>query len=140
MFKNILVLTDGSELSRMAVEKAVQLAKSVGAKVTGLTVAQPSNEPHGTGTLMLGGRVVEDAANEFVKDVRRIADEAGVPCECFTVVADVVHSAAVATAESRGCDLICMATHGRSQLGKLFFGSQLTGILHECRIPVLVFR
>ena len=140
MFKNILVLTDGSEVSKMAIEKAVLLAKSVGAKITGLTVVQPSLEPHGTGTLMLGGHVAEDAAHEFLKDILHAAADAGVAAECFTVASESVHSAAVAAAEERGCDLICMATHGRSQLGKLFFGSDLTGILHECRIPVLVYR
>lgn len=140
MFKNILILTDGSEISKMAIEKAVLLAKSVGARITGLTVVQPSHEPHGTGTMMLGGHVVEDAAHEFLQHIIQTAADAGVDAECFTVMSDVVHSAAVETAEKRGCDLICMATHGRSQLGKLIFGSDLTGILHECKIPVLVYR
>lgn len=140
MFKNILVLTDGSEISKIAIEKAVLLAKSVGAKVTGLTVIEPSHEPKGTGTLMLGGHVVEDAAHEFLQDVLHAAAEAGVTVECFTITSNSVHSAAVTAAEKRGCDLICMGTHGRSQLGKLFFGSDLTGILHECKIPVLVYR
>lgn len=140
MFKNILVLTDGSEISKMTIEKAIALAQSVGAKITGLTVVQPSTEPQGTGTMMLGGHVVDDAAHEFLQDVQHAAAEAGVTAECFTMRSDSVHSAAVAAAESRGCDLICMGTHGRSQLGKLFFGSELTGILHECKIPVLVYR
>lgn len=140
MFKNILVLTDGSEISKIAIEKAVQLAKSVGAKITGLTVIEPSHEPQGTGTLMLGGHVVEDAAHDFLQDVLRVAAAEGVPAECFTITSDSVHSAAVTVAETHRCDLICMGTHGRSQLGKLFFGSDLTGILHECKVPVLVFR
>ena len=140
MFKNILVLTDGSEISKMTIEKAVALAKSVGATITGLTVIQPSHEPQGTGTMMLGGHVVEDAAHEFLQDVVHAAANAGIAADCFTVTSDSVHSAAVTAAESRGCDLICMGTHGRSQLGKIFFGSELTGILHECKIPVLVFR
>ena len=39
MFRNILVPTDGSALSRKAVKKAVTLAKKTGARVTGFHVA-----------------------------------------------------------------------------------------------------
>ena len=41
MFKHILIPTDGSDLSRKAILYGVQLAKEAGAKVTGLTVAEP---------------------------------------------------------------------------------------------------
>lgn len=140
MFKNILVLTNGSQVSKKAIDKAVALAANVGARITGLTVVQPSHEPVGNGTLMLGGHVVEDAAHEFLQDVERAAAAAGVQATCLTVRSESPHSAAVAVAQDRGCDLICMGTHGRSQLGKIIFGSELTGVLHECDIPVLVYR
>lgn len=140
MYKHILIPTDGSELSRLAIENGVALAKAVGAKVTGLTAVQPSLEPQGTGTLMLGGHVLEDAADEFLKDFIRIAKAAGVPFDCYTMKAETVHDAVVATAETLGCDLICMASHGRSYLGKILRGSELTSILSECKIPVLVYR
>ena len=41
MFKHILILTDGSDLSRKAVLYGVQLAKAVGAELTALTIAEP---------------------------------------------------------------------------------------------------
>jgi nucleotide-binding universal stress UspA family protein len=41
MFKHILVPIDGSKLSEQAIAKAVALAKSISAKVTGLTVSKP---------------------------------------------------------------------------------------------------
>lgn len=41
MYKNILIPTDGSALSRRAVAKGVKLAKSVGAIVTGFYAAPP---------------------------------------------------------------------------------------------------
>ena len=42
MFKHILIPTDGSELSGKAIQSGVALAKSVGAKVTGITITVPS--------------------------------------------------------------------------------------------------
>ena len=38
MYRHILISTDGSELSRRAVQHGLELAKAVGAKVTALTV------------------------------------------------------------------------------------------------------
>lgn len=42
MFKNILVPTDGSALSRSAIAAAVKLAKTIGAKVTAVYAAPPA--------------------------------------------------------------------------------------------------
>ena len=39
MYKNILIPTDGSDLSAMAIEQGVAFAKAIKAKVTGLTVS-----------------------------------------------------------------------------------------------------
>lgn len=140
MYKHILIPTDGSALARLAIENGVALAKAVGAKVTGLSAIQPSLEPHGTGTMMLGGHVVEEAADEFLKEFIQIAKNADIPFDCYTIKADTVHDAVVKAAETLGCDLICMGVHGRSYLGKILHGSELTSILSECKIPVLVYR
>jgi CTP synthase (UTP-ammonia lyase) len=44
MYANILIPTDGSELSSKAVQHSIALAKRIGAKVTVLTVAQQRNQ------------------------------------------------------------------------------------------------
>jgi len=41
MYRHILIPTDGSEFSRKAVSVGVELAKLLGAKVTGVTVTIP---------------------------------------------------------------------------------------------------
>ena len=43
MYRHILIATDGSALAEKAVTHGLQLAKSVGAKVTALTVEAPFN-------------------------------------------------------------------------------------------------
>ena len=40
MFRHILLPTDGSELSAAALQKGIQLAKALGARVTGFCVVQ----------------------------------------------------------------------------------------------------
>ncbi|MGE5616841.1 MAG: universal stress protein, partial [Bacillota bacterium] len=44
MFKNILVATDGSELSERAMRSAVELAKGLQAKLTAVTCTIPFDE------------------------------------------------------------------------------------------------
>ena len=41
MFQHILIPTDGSELSKMAIHEGVALAKALGARVTVITVTTP---------------------------------------------------------------------------------------------------
>ena len=46
----------------------------------------------------------------------------------------------IATAKSRGCDLILMASHGRRGLAGLVIGSETNKVLTHTSIPVLVYR
>ncbi|NMG74659.1 universal stress protein [Aromatoleum diolicum] len=140
MYKNILLPTDGSELSLTAIRHGIALAKAVGAKVTGLSVVLPSHAPTGAGVAMLGDRVLEDAAEEFLAVITREANDQGVQVDCFYVSGSSPFEEIIAAAEGRGCDLICMASHARSGLAGLLLGSETTSLLNNCRIPVLVLR
>jgi nucleotide-binding universal stress UspA family protein len=46
----------------------------------------------------------------------------------------------VAAAKKHRCDLIVMASHGRSGLAAVVLGSQTTKVLTHTKIPVLVCR
>jgi manganese transport protein len=44
------------------------------------------------------------------------------------------------TAESRGCDLIAMTSHGHRLLGDLVFGSTIHEVRHNSSIPILLVK
>ena len=44
------------------------------------------------------------------------------------------------TAESRGCDLIAMTSHGHKLLGDFFLGSTIDTVRHNTSVPILVVR
>ncbi len=46
--------------------------------------------------------------------------------------------AIIDTAQQRGCDLIVMASHGRSGIAAIVLGSVTTKVLTHTKIPVLV--
>ena len=49
--KHVLIPTDGSALSEMAVRRGVALAKAIDAKVTGITVSSPRSSGPGAAGL-----------------------------------------------------------------------------------------
>ena len=68
------------------------------------------------------------------------AQAAGVACECFYVHGETPHEEIIKAAESRGCDLIVMASHGRRGMSALLLGSETQKVLTHSKIPVLVYR
>jgi len=145
MFKNILIATDGSELALKAVEHGIALAKSIGAKVTVVTVSLPFH------VFTLDPLVVEDTADQYKKrmqdhaskllgSVAGAAKAAGIACETVQVEHEHPYRAIIDTATSRGCDLITMASHGRRGVSALLLGSETVKVLTHSKIPVLVHR
>jgi nucleotide-binding universal stress UspA family protein len=51
-----------------------------------------------------------------------------------------VVEAIIATAEREGADLIAIASHGRSGLSQVFYGSVAAGVLHRIDRPLLLIR
>ena len=73
--------------------------------------------------------------------LNRAADAAklaGVPCDTIKVKDVQPYQAIIATAADRGCDLIVMASHGRSGLSAVVLGSVTNKVLAHTKIPVLV--
>jgi len=145
MYKHILVPTDGSPLSAKATDQAMDLAKAIGARITGMTVSIPFH------TLALDPEMLSDTplqykedcekrARKFLDAVALAARAAGVPCDTADVTADHPYEGIIDTATSKGCDLIVMASHGRKGISGLVGGSETHKVLTHSKIPVLVCR
>jgi nucleotide-binding universal stress UspA family protein len=146
MYRHILIPTDGSELAGRAVQHGLSLAKSIGAKVTALTV-EGSFDVYRVPVSRLyemSGAFAEHAerakahAQRILDGVADEARAAGVVCETIQVEKDQAYQGIIDTAQQRGCDLIVMASHGRSGLAAIVLGSVTTKVLTHTKIPVLV--
>jgi nucleotide-binding universal stress UspA family protein len=145
MFSQILLPTDGSDLSERAVLAGVSFAKEVGAQVIGLTVLP---EFH---TLTTDSDMLEDTREEFRARIERHAQQylqvvsdaarsAGVGCTVAVLTSDDPYEAILQTAKERKCDLIIMASHGRKGIKGVLLGSETQKVLVHSDIPVLVYR
>ena len=140
MYKHILIPTDGSELAERAVTHGLSLAKFVGAKVTGIIV-----EERPAAWLLAAGVAFAEFTEQLreyyasaLDSMANAAKQAGVPCDTVQVEDVRPYEAIIATATDRGCDLIVMASHGRSGLSAVVLGSVTNKVLTHAKIPVLV--
>ena len=146
MYRNVLVATDGSALAEQAVSHGLSLAKAVGAKVTAVIVEAPFNiyDLPASRTQQVSDFVTQYSAqikrhaNTVLSRVADKAKAAGVPCETVQCEHDTPYKAIIATAEAKGCDVIVMASHGRSGMSAVLLGSVTNQVLTHTKLPVLV--
>jgi len=149
MFKHILVTTDGSKLALKGIKAGARLARSLGARLTGVYVVPPYSPPmYGEGSIYVPGLSVRDykeqsarAAKKALAAVEVEARIAGAP-----FVTKAIHGAQqpwqgiLRAARAGKCDAIVMASHGRGGLGGLLLGSETQRVLAHSKIPVFVIR
>jgi len=149
MFKNILIPTDGSKLAANGVKAGVKLARSTGARVTGVYVVPPWMPPiYGEAAIYYlddtSMKSYESAmkkhADKALGAVQAAARAAGVRCETVTVKGSQPWEGILKAAKAKKCDAISMTTHGRGGVGGLILGSETTRVLAHSNIPVLVTR
>jgi len=145
MFKHLLVPTDGSALSEMAMQMAVALAKENGARVTSIYMVRPFHmtiySAETVGYTEDEFQAADRArADEYLATIKNIASLADV--ECDTVAASGAHpyEAILDTAKQRNCDLIVMASHGHGGIRGLLIGNETQKVLTHSHLPVLVVR
>lgn len=146
MYRHILIPTDGSDLAEHAVTNGLSLAKSLGAKISVIIVEEPFD------WLGVSETKAQQALEELAKYAEQIrkhaasvlnraanaAKQAGVSCDTIQVEDEQPYKAIIATAAERGCDLIVMASHGRSGLSAIVLGSVTNKVLTHTKTPVLV--
>lgn len=147
MYKNILIPTDGSKLSSRAIKAGIDLAKSVGAKVTGLFVAPSPTPLIYKGIIPVGymppeehAAMIERAAARHLGFIEKVAKAQDVPCQCITLTGDFPAESILQVATRQKCDLIVMSSHGLKGVSAFILGSETQKVLTHAKIPVLVHR
>jgi nucleotide-binding universal stress UspA family protein len=141
MYKHMLIPTDGSDLSQKAIEHGIALARAVGARITILTVTEPfyasAFEPS---MVEHYKKHVAALATKHLDAAKNAASASNVPCEVVRLEREHPYQAIIDTAQSRGCDVIVMASHGRRGISAIVLGSETVKVLTHSPIPVVVVR
>ena len=144
MYKTILVPLDGSKRAESILAHAEALAAAFAAKVVLLQVVEPS----------VSIVTPYDMVPYYdPKEAERMMDEAkgylgakegelrsrGIDVKSCVESGPVV-AGILEVAERESADLIAMASHGRTGLGRVFYGSVAAGVLHKADRPLLLVR
>ena len=141
MYDNILIPTDGSEGTELAMDHALDLAETYDATVHALFVVD-------TGYLYSG---IEDSPvnwdavlSELEEDGKRAVNDAfeqaadrGIDLNRELLQSSNIHKAILEYAGENDVDLIVMGTHGRTGFDRYLLGSVTEKVVRTSKIPVL---
>jgi len=149
MYTHVLIPTDGSELSQAGVIHGLSLAKEHGARVTAMTATEVPGGQFAYSSDLWTPNDVEIAAYEqdqhrhaeaILAPVKASAKRLGLEIETVHVPDRRAAPAILDTAHKCGCDVIVMASHGRTGISRVMLGSHTAEVLTNADIPVIVFR
>jgi len=144
MYKSILTPLDGSKRAESILKHVEELARRFDAKVIFLQVIEPSTFIAGSETAFYVQykEEVEEKnkqAEIYLTGINGEFREKGIKSKVRVVNGPIV-DAIIAAAESENVDLIAIASHGRSGLSRVFYGSVAAGILNRADRPLLLIR
>lgn len=143
--RSILLPTDFSECGNYALSYAVALARQFGASITCLHVIEPMVPTVGysgmTEPLPLAD-ITDQLEDSAERELPKFAERE--ECAGLDVEELIVHGEAASeitrVAKEKKVDLIVISSHGRTGLGRIFFGSTAEAVVRHASCPVLVVK
>jgi len=146
LVNHILVLVDGTEAASHAADRAIDLARSLGARLTALAVIDRDTLHH-----LLSVKILVDVElSEFEKElqssaklhldaVRQRAQEHHLAVEEVLVTGNV-GEIVPKEVHARGVDLICLGGFHSSRVGRDLLARQRQQVIDRAPCPVLIVK
>lgn len=145
MYQKILVPLDGSERAEAILPHVIEIARCSQGSIILLQIVEPEPllvSPYDPLTIRESDEAVARHMNEakaYLQAECNHLHKLGLRAECLVEHGPVVE-AILGVANIRAVDLIAMASHGRTGLARVLFGSVATGILQKAQQPLLLIR
>lgn len=144
MYSNILVPLDGSARAERILPYVEELATKFGSRITLLQIVEPDVamiSPYDIAPY----NAAEETQRHIAEARAYLAGHEGSfrskGIEARSVIENGPIVVSILTvAEREKCDLIAMASHGRSGIPRVFYGSVAAGVLHRADRPLLLIR
>lgn len=142
MYGKILIPLDASPLDELALRHAVEISHATGAELILLRVVQDSLAAVPEAAVGMSPRVIYDAAIRAVKYLQGVSFRLG--GEGIKIRTKVLEGDPAATilcfAHRENVDAIVMATHARTGLARLCWGSIAEKVAMTTRRPVILVK
>jgi nucleotide-binding universal stress UspA family protein len=144
MYKTILVPLDGSTRAERILPHVEALAQKFGATLVLLRVVEPivvGVSPYDMGSMYIAEDIDRQTteAKEYLASLQNRLAGHQITAKTYVEYGPVV-STTLEIADKENVDLIALASHGRTGLARVFYGSVAAGILHSAARPLLVIR
>lgn len=145
MYKRILVPLDGSTRAEKILPHVEKLAHNFNAQVIFLQVIEPHYELtpiYGYSTIAGAGITAEamtEQAESYLAGLIGEFREKNIESKSVVVEGSAAHKI-IEVAEREKVHLIAMASHGRSGLSRVYYGSVAASVLHLVNRPLLLVR
>jgi nucleotide-binding universal stress UspA family protein len=143
MLERIMIATDGSEISMLAAEMAIDLAKISGAEVIAIYVVDVPRLVQLPGYAAIPGLkdnlmdLMLEEGNKAISEIEALAQDSTVACEKVITEGNPSDQILRRSKEMR-VDLIVMGSTGRSGWNKFMIGSVAEKVVRHSRVPVLI--
>lgn len=144
MYANILVPLDGSKRAERILPHVEDLARRHEATIILMRVVEPVItyiEPQGAAIDLQEDEIRRrsEEAERYLAGWAGEFREKGIDARKLVKYGSVVDTI-ISVAEAEAADLIAIASHGRSGLGRVFYGSVAAGVLARVDRPLLLIR
>ena len=148
MYKKILVPLDGSKLAECVLPHVERIATSCGTeqvilvsvteRITGYRVMDDPSQPLGERLVPEGVGKQEKQAQKYLGKIAKALEAKGIKVLTEVLLGkpaeEIIHAA------NRECDLIIMASHGRSGLSRWTHGSVADKVFRASHVPILMVK
>lgn len=145
MYQNILVAVDESDISKQALQEAINLSKEQNAKLRILHVV------HDFYTGYLGAGIdyeqlelaFKQEAQKLLDEMEAIAHQSKADCDSQLLVLkpqERISEKIIEAANKWPADLLVIGTHGRQGFQHFILGSVAEGVIRSASMPVLLIR
>jgi len=143
MYRKILVPLDGSKRAEKILPHVEELAIRYKAKIIFMQVVEYKTVPTPEGAFInLTDEEFDQAkiqAETHLSGIQGEFREKNIESQ-FRVTYGPVVEGIIKIAAQEGVDLIALASHGRSGVSRVFYGSVAAGLLHRVDRPLLIIR
>jgi len=146
-FKKVMIATDGSDYSKLAVDKGIELARLSGGMVYAVCVVSTAYLYPMDGDYFMGVNpyweliyeALKNQAQQAVDYVKSLGEMKGINVESVLLEGNPADEL-IRYAEENGMDIIVMGTLGKTRLDRLLLGSVAENVVRHSKIPVMVVR
>ena len=145
MYKKIIVPLDGSKRAESILPHVADLAHLANSEIIFLQVIEHQyifTDPHGynyIGVEEISNEAQIKQAETYLAGIEGEFNDKNITAKSVVEVGSVAHSI-IRIAEREEIDLIAMASHGRTGLAHVFYGSVAASVLHLVDRPLLLVR